>query len=214
MPTFQRCEPHVDDLARDLIKKFDDHKPLIVAGVKIDYVFAYADLDEKTGQPCNDALTLHGHRALGITRKIALKDRALDRGDAEISLDGDWWKGATAEEQAALVDHELHHIEVKHDKHGNIQFDDLGRPQIKLRKHDVEIGWFKCIAERHGAHSIERQQAKAIMDEAGQFFWPELAPKQIEQGTVTLKTGGKSVTVTHDQFTKATAKIIKGSKNK
>lgn len=185
MPTFEKCDKSVKDLANSLLNEFETHKPLTQCDVKIDLVFAHADVDEK-GRPTNDALTKNGIKALGITRKISLKDRVLGRGDAEIALDGDWWKHASADEQAALLDHELHHISVKSDKAGNAQFDDIGRPQIKLRKHDVEVGWFKCIAERHGAASLERIQAKAIMDGAGQFFWPEIAP------TVELIHDGKS----------------------
>lgn len=203
MPTFERCDESVNELATKLLNEYDSHKPLVACEVKIDFVFAYCDCDDK-GRPLNDALTKGGLKALGITRKIALKDRALGRGDAEIALDGDWWKKANENEQAALLDHELHHVAVKFDKVGNPQFDDLGRPQIKLRKHDIEFGWFKCIAERHGAASQERIQAKSMMDMAGQFFWPDLAP------TVELISGGKSTgKMALGAFAKAAATIAK-----
>lgn len=175
MPTFERCDTAVDHLAAELIDKYESHKPLKVADVKIDFVFAKADLDED-GHATNYALTKNGIRALGIARKIALKDRALGRGDAEIALDGDHWGSVSEEEQAALLDHELHHIAVDMDKHGNIKFDDLGRPQIKLRKHDYEIGHFHVIAQRHGKASIEVQQAKWLMDNHGQTYFPDIAP--------------------------------------
>lgn len=175
MPTFKRADKSVEALATELIGKYDAHKPLIAVPVLIDYVFAYADTDDD-GEPINDALTLHGYKCLGITRKLALKDRAMGRGDAEVCMDGDWWHKASPDEQAALLDHELHHVSVKRDKAGNIQFDDLNRPQIKLRKHDVEVGWFSVIAQRHGLASQERIQARRIMDSAGQFYWPDLAP--------------------------------------
>lgn len=201
MPTFQRCDSSIDELAAQLIKQFESHTPLAAAKAKIDYVFAYADTDEE-GRKLNDALTKNGVRAIGLTRKIPLKDRALGRGDAEISIDGDWWNGATAEQQAALLDHELHHVSIKSDKSGNIQFDDLGRPQIKLRKHDVEIGWFKVIAERHGAASLERIQAKSIMDNDGQYFWPDLAP------TIEISTGDRTVKMSQGAFAKAASKMV------
>lgn len=185
MPTYQRADKSVERLARELLEQYETHKPLLAVEAHIDFVFAFADTDEK-GNQLNDALTKNGIKALGICRKMPLKDRALGRGDAEIALDGDWWKRASADEQAALLDHELHHISIKCDKSGNVQYDDLGRPQVKLRKHDVEVGWFKCIAERHGAASQERIQAKCIMDNSGQFFWPGIAP------TVEITSGGKS----------------------
>lgn len=173
MPTFKRCDKQVETLASTILSKHESHKPVLGAKVKIDLVFAYPDYDEKSGEPIGNALQKNGCKALGITRKIALKDRALGRGDAEISLDGHWWERADINEQEALLDHELHHIAVKIDKRGLVT-DDLGRPVVQLRKHDAEFGWFKIIAERNGKHSIEQQQAKVLMDECGQSYWPDL----------------------------------------
>ena len=167
MPTFQKDTGEVKKLASKLISRFPDNEPL--AKANIDYVFAFADLDETTGEPINDALTKGGMRALGIARKLPLKDRTMGRGDAEISLDGDWWKEADEDSQAALLDHELHHIVVTEKR------DNLGRPIIKLRKHDIEFGWFSTIAARHGAVSMERVQAKQILDVYGQLIFPQLA---------------------------------------
>jgi Putative phage metallopeptidase len=175
MPTFQRCEKFVDNMARAIINKHASHAPLKVHEVRIDFVFAFCDRDEKTNVPLNDALKKNGVKALGIARKLPLKDRALDRGDAEIALDGDWWKEATEAQQVALLDHELHHLAAKMDKHGNIQFDDLGRPLLRLRHHDYEFGWFNIVAERNREASQERIQAKAIMDNSGQLYWPAVS---------------------------------------
>lgn len=203
MPTFQKADRDVRQLAEDLIGRYDTHKPLAELQVKIDIVMAFADEDEK-GNLTNDALKQHGVKALALTRKIGLKDRALGRGDAEIALDGNFWAQASAEEQAAVLDHELHHISVQCDKSGNPQFDDLRRPKIKLRKHDVRVGWFKIIAERHGAASVERQQAKAIMDGQGQFYWPGIAP------TMEISFDGKTTgPMPMDTLTKAGALLAK-----
>lgn len=203
MPTFERCDKSVETLAKNILNQYDTHKPLVALSVKIDFVFAHADVDDK-GRVLNDALTKNGVKALGIARKLPLKDRAMGRGDAEISLDGDWWTAATAEQQAALLDHELHHLEVKSDKNGNVKYDDLGRPELKLRKHDVEVGWFKCIAERHGAASQERIQARVIMDNFGQYLWPDIAP------TVEISSGDfKSGLMPMGTFAKAAARLAK-----
>lgn len=172
MPTFERCPPAVNELANAILCSFPSHRPLLDSKVKVDYVFAFPDTDDD-GRVLNDALKHNGVKALGICRKIPLKDRAMGRGDAEISLDGEWWKTASEEEQRALLDHELHHIEVKVDNRGPVR-DDLGRPVLKLRKHDFQFGWFTVIAHRHGEASQERQMAKVILDEAGQYYWPTL----------------------------------------
>lgn len=175
MPTtYERCGQSVSNLASEILCQFESHKPLLDARVAIDFVFARPDLDED-GFPIGDALTKNGVRALGITRKLGLKDRALGRGDAEIALDHHWWtQTATEQMQKALLDHELNHLSVVIQKAtGRAKLDEQGRPVIRLRGHDVEVGWFKIIAQRHGEHSVERMEAKQIWDESGQAYFPD-----------------------------------------
>lgn len=160
MPTFERCPSEVNELALAVLGKYEDHKPLLNGKVKIDYVFAYCDRDEKTDEPLNFALTKNGVQALGIARAVPTKDRALGRGDAEIALDGDHWQRISESMRLALLDHELHHLAVNVNKAGVLVTDSIGRPKVSLRKHDVEVGWFNLIASRHGNNSIERRQAK------------------------------------------------------
>ena len=173
MPTYQRCPDAITDLANDLLCAFPEHKPLLDARVKIDFCFAYGDIDEK-GVVTSDAITKNGVKCLGLARKMPIKDRAMGRGDAEITLDHDHWEKCSTKEQRALLDHELHHLSVKIDKRGLVR-DDLGRPELVMRAHDFDFGWFNIIAKRHGLNSIEAQQAAAIMDNAGQYYFPALA---------------------------------------
>ncbi len=163
--TFQRCDSTVSELAVEILCEYESHKPLLDAKVRIDYVFAYND--------SGHALTHGGYAALGLARKIGLKDRALGRGDAEIALDGEWWKNAKESKRRALLDHELHHLSVQIEN-GAFKRDDLGRPMLELRKHDHQFGWFNIIAERHGASSIERIAAKSLWDEDGQLYFPDI----------------------------------------
>lgn len=174
MSTYEKCPESVSEMAAEILCEFESHKPLLDARVTTDYVFAYCDKDED-GNPVENAVAIkhRGVRALAVTRKTSLKQRALGNADAEITIDGDWWEEAGLSEQKALLDHELHHLELKTNEDGDCK-DDLGRPLLKLRPHDVDVGWFKLIAERHGVHSQERIQAKIILDNAGQYFWPEL----------------------------------------
>jgi len=155
-------------MAASILAEFETHKPTLESGVKLDLVFAFPDYDETTGEPVNDALKKNGVKALGVTRIVNLKDRSKGLGDAEICLDGHWWERAEEAEQRALLDHELHHIVPTK------KTDDLGRPKLKLRKHDVDIGWFAIIAQRHGARSQERKQAASMVEVYGQFFFPEI----------------------------------------
>lgn len=179
MPIFQRADELVNKMAAALLNEFETHTMLLTAKAKIDFVFAFGDRDDQN-RLTGPALKKNGLVALGMARKIALKDRALGRGDAEISLDGDWWEEASLDERRALLDHELHHITVKVDDRG-IVTDDLPRPVIQLRKHDHEVGWFSIIAQRHGVASQERIQAKAVMDSFGQLFWPGFTSEHTDE---------------------------------
>lgn len=174
MPTYQKCDGSVAELAREILCEFPTHKPILDARVQIDYIFAFPDYDDM-GMAKNDAIRHHGCKALGLARRLKLKDRVMGRGDCEVLLDGHWWKEASRDERRAILDHELHHFIVKQSTHGVFERDDIGRPKIVLRHHDFEFGWFAVIAERHGLASQERQQAKIMMEQGGQFFWPEVA---------------------------------------
>ncbi len=177
MPTtYRRCDQTVSDLASELLCRYESHKPLVEARVRIDLVFALPDLDDN-GTPLNAALKKNGVKALGICRKLGLKDRALGRGDAEIAIDHYWWTQTASEEmRRALLDHELHHIAVVMQKDsGRPRLEEDGRPKLRLRKHDFEFGWFNIIAARHGEHSQERIRARQIVEIAGQLYFPELA---------------------------------------
>ena len=172
MPTYKKCPKEVTDLALTILCEFETHKPLLDAKVRVDFMFAMPDLGED-GQPLNDAIPFRGQKALGLTRILGLKERAKGNGDAEVLLDQWWWNDASEAEQRALLDHELHHLSLKKKKlNGPIEYDDGMRPKLKMRKHDVEIGWFSIVAARHGNSSMERLQAKQIADNYGQYFWP------------------------------------------
>lgn len=173
--TYEKCPKAIYEMADKILKEFATHEPLVKAGVKIDFVFARAELDEKTNKPIGHAVVKKGMWVKGEAKKIGLRDRALGKADCEVMLDGDWWEQAGEDEQRALLDHELHHFAVKIDERGLV-LDDLGRPVIQLRYHDFECGFFKVIAERHGMASQERQIAAEVMCNMGQYFWPGLAP--------------------------------------
>jgi len=178
MPTFKKCPPEVRAIGNSLIAEFESHTPLVDAKVNVDFIFAYCDRDEETNEPLNDAIKHQGVRAYGLARILGLKDRVMGRGDAEIIIDGDWWhETASEEQQRALLDHELHHLTPKLTKK-QFTYDAHGRPKLRMRQHDVQFGWFACIAERHGKNSIEQMQASSLMDTLGQYFWPTLAPMQ------------------------------------
>lgn len=178
MPYYRKCPKSVRDMAQNLLSRFETHKPLLDAGVTIDFVFAFPDLDEN-GMALNDALKKGGVKCLGLAKVIPNDRRAKGESDAEIKLDAPHWDAIDQDEQEAILDHELHHLSPVQDgtnTEGNpiFKLDPNGRPKIKMRKHDAEFGWFKIIAERHGRYSIEQIQANWLMAENGQYFWPDI----------------------------------------
>jgi hypothetical protein len=64
MPSYERCDQSVEALAREILTAYESHKPLVAVAVKIDYVFARADVDED-GNQVGDAITKDGHRVIG-----------------------------------------------------------------------------------------------------------------------------------------------------
>lgn len=109
------------------------------------------------------AVTHNGLPALAVIRVVPLKDRTMGRGDVEITFDGAAVGHLTEDEQRALIDHELYHLEIKRNKDGQVKYDDLGRVEFKLRPHDREFGWFDAIAARWGKYSIEVKQAVGMI---------------------------------------------------
>jgi hypothetical protein len=167
-------------MANSILCEFEPHKPLLQHRVKIEFIFAYASVNEKSAKISN-AITRNGVRCLGISRIIPTKDRIAGRGDAEVTLDGDWWKDANNQKRRALLDHELHHVAIQL-KGGLPVTDDAGRPKLTMRRHDYDFGWFTIIAQRHGNFSIEVEQANRILMEQGEFYFPKLNRKQSNKG--------------------------------
>lgn len=159
------------EMAQQVLEKYETHKPLLDAKVRIDYLLAWPDEDEK-GDPTGPALMHHGFQVLGVVRKLPIKDRVKGLGDAEVVLDGEWWadEARTDAEKIGLLDHELHHLEVVKDDEDKVQKDSANRPKLRLRKHDVEFAGFKIVAVRNGEASWERIEAKKLLEDYGPVF--------------------------------------------
>lgn len=170
MPSYKKCSQEVLDMSESIIAKH--HKELDALGVTIDFVFAYADENEE-GEKTGPAIVHNGYPADGLCKKQPLLNRLLGTADALILLDGDRWDNRSEEEQAALLDHEINHLEVAHKADGEVIRDKVNRPKLKMRLHDVQAGWFEVIAKRHGMASGEVQQAQQIAS-MGQTFMPFL----------------------------------------
>jgi hypothetical protein len=162
-----------DTLAKECVSRViaEHYQDFVAAEVTIDVLYAFADPEGD-----KPAIEKRGHRQLAEVRILSLRDRVKGHADAEITLDGDAWANMPNERREAIVDHELYHIELRRDKEGTVLTDDHSRPQMKMRNHDREMGWFDIIAKRHGSASGEVQQLKALFDENGQTYLPYILP--------------------------------------
>lgn len=167
--TFQRAEKDVTDLvAKVMAEAFDD---LAKLKVEVDVLMAFAARD-KDGEPKGCALKLHGVPCLAIVKVTSLKDRVAGLGDVRILIDGDQFPHRTAEEQEAIIHHELQHLVIARDKDGNARIDDAFRPVLKTRPHDAELGVFFATIDRYKTAAIEAQAYRALHREMSQRTFP------------------------------------------
>jgi hypothetical protein len=111
-----------------------------------------------------------GYPCAAKVRIVSLKDRAAGMPDAQIIIDALRWEELTAVERDALLDHELEHLQPALDKDGKPKQDDLGRPKLKMKLHDAEIGIFRSVVERYGPEALDAQIAEKFIDEWGQLL--------------------------------------------
>jgi hypothetical protein len=161
--TYDQAPNEVRDRVMDLIRRF--HPDLELVKIRIDLLMASTDAEDA------HAITHGGYPALAVVKILGPKERAMERGDAEIVIDRDAYEAMSGEQRDALLDHELYHLEIKRDKAGLPKRDDHQRPLLKMRKHDVQVGWFAEIARRHKEHSHEVRQATEIFEESGQLYF-------------------------------------------
>ena len=153
--TYEQPSQDVIDLIAQTMRAH--HQRLEAIGLKLSVLIARGEDEHEP------ALKLHGYPALAITKILNLKLRAYGLGDAEIVIDGGRWELLSRRQRTALIDHELTHLEPV-EKKGMLVRDEIGRPKLQMRLHDIEIGVFTEVAARHGAESIERQQYARLVE--------------------------------------------------
>lgn len=169
-------ERQIDNDVTELVAavREEHHRYLEGADVTVD-VLMVSDIDEESGEVL-PALTLHGYPAAATIKIVGPAQRALGQADALMMIDVVSWRELPPAGRRALIDHELTHLEVVCGKKGEIKRDDSGRPKLKMRLHDYEIGGFREVIERHGKAAPEVITAKSCT-ENGQYFWDFDGPR-------------------------------------
>lgn len=147
-------------------KYYAKGQPEDLTDVTIGVLFVHDD-----NEPDKPVLTHQGYPAAATIRIVGARDRAQGMPDTQIVIDRATWLSFDAKKQNAVLDHELYHLERKLDKHGAPTYDSHDRPRLTLRKHSWQFGWFDEIAKRHGDNSLERIQARMLLDATSQLYF-------------------------------------------
>lgn len=166
--TYDEGDGEINGRIRTLI---DEHfKDLKESKAKIKVLFAVNDE--------GPAVKLHGYPCGATIKNLPLQQRVLIGAAALMTVDKRHYDELNDRQRDGLMHHELHHLLVTRDKESdNIVVDDLGMPKFKMRKHDIDFGWFAATARLFGKDSPEVIQARQIVEVGGEFFFPFIVDK-------------------------------------
>ena len=157
---------------------------------------------EKAGIP---AVKLHGYPCVATIGVVPYKQRIRGAGDAVLTIDTAEWGDLHEEERESTIDHELEHLHFPGMRQLGESWvpnlDKSERPIIQIKLHDLVVGGFKVVAERHGDNAIEKQAIDLINSRLRQSSLPFMHD-EADESTVTFSSGGKSVTLTGDKLRK------------
>ena len=104
-----------------------------------------------------------GKLVLGKMQKASDLSRELVEYDAVMLLNMEAWDELDANQRTALVDHELHHLEVAKNDDGVVKRDERDRIVYRIRRHDIEE--FRAIVARYGCYKSDlRDFVEAAME--------------------------------------------------
>lgn len=152
--TYDKPDEEMKRLLAKVIK--EHHKRLLDADVQVLLLVAYGPVNED-GETIGPAIQHAGVPALGVAKIIKLPHRVAGLGDAEITIDGDWWAEASARERMGLLDHELTHLEVVHESV-------LRKPKRALEVVEGDDGTIKLKRDQQAE---EETASKPVLDSAG-----------------------------------------------
>lgn len=211
--TYGLTDRETEGLIADVMQQH--HPDLHSIKVMVKTLFAFGPVNE-AGEKTGPAIKVGGYRAAACTKVQSIKQRVLGNGDALMILDGDDWPDWTDEERRALVDHELTHLEPQIDADKVAQTDDIGRPKLKARLHDWQLGGFREVVKRHGAHSFDQQQVDRLVESHGQYLFPYMAPGSGKPGkpeSGAVGTRGADELVDDPKFLRAVERICPDGKD-
>jgi len=158
--------------------------------VRVELMLVYASRNSDGTISATTPIKVRGREAIACVRITSLEERVAGRGDAIIWVDGDRRQRMDVQTLEAVLDHELTHLERGTTGQGSYT-DDAGRPILRMRQHDFEVGWFHEVAERHGERSVEVQQARTLISQQMYFPGFDIAPREAKKAGSPKKLSRK-----------------------
>lgn len=162
--SLEQAPPEVHHMAREILEQHHAELRLTDGSLTRLCILMARQGDDSDEPP----VKLHGYPCYAVISIIPYKQRVDKRADAEIVIDETAWVDLTEPQQRALLDHELTHLEIQKDENGFVKTDDAGRPKLKMRLHEWQIGGFRSIAERYGGDAMEVVEARKFEDRFGE----------------------------------------------
>jgi hypothetical protein len=219
---YEPADDEVIDIIKTTLKRWHLERLKLknISEIRVGATF-YLPKSNEEGKITGPPLKLHGYQAAATIKVNSDKQRVQGLPDASIVIDSHFfWADATAKQRIALIDHELEHLERVSRMVKGIEFpadDDQGRPKLKVKNHDWQLGGFRCIAERHLEHAVEVVEAQKFAMAHGQLLFgfaggegpggrvePGISPPDAKAikgligkpgDSITMSANGNSVTI-------------------
>lgn len=186
MKGYLSATPEVGAMVREVMEAH--HPRLIEAGVTVSAWMALGGLKHQ------------GYAAAGIIKKNGVLDRMEGKADATMKLCAEQWEELDDASRRALIDHELTHLDPVIESYVTegpekgqpiYETDGAGRPVLKIRLHDWQLGGFAEVVERHGEAALDKQEFRRACERFKQalFEWGDDSAPQTDQPKRKLKIG-------------------------
>jgi PHD/YefM family antitoxin component YafN of YafNO toxin-antitoxin module len=165
--TYLKPDVAVKKLLTDVIKKI--HPEL--ENLRIGLVMVEPNRDAE-GNRTGHAITRMGTPVVAKISKVSIEKRVHTPFEAIVLIDAERWESMRDDQQKALLDHELTHLELVRDEAGKVVQDDDLRPKIRLRPDDWVLTGFLDVVKRHGDAAVEYQAIRdLVLGDDGQLVF-------------------------------------------
>jgi hypothetical protein len=176
-------------MLREIVAEF--YPPLANLKEDIDVRIRFVESEAEGASP----LKVGGWPADAVVSVVPLRHRACGGPDVLIEVDAHAWEWRSERQRRALLHHELHHIDVVDLKESRerpgvwlCKLDTCGRPKVKLRPHDWQLGGFRELAELYEEDAPEVMGLRSAVAQLDQGVF-DFARAPNEPATLSINAG-------------------------